>query len=108
MRQYLFLLSWIHGSASAGGDKTGVRKQEDLYLQFSKGNKHIFAVVISMPDLGREPLMKHMDIAAKIGYAEAFHNNYTGHDTFSDIFDLTEDKRMRSVVDDKKPKVIVV
>lgn len=76
MKRYLFLLSWVHGSESAenNGVTTYVHKQEDLLPEYGKNNEEVFALRIVAPN---------EDVACNFGYAEAFHENYTGYDTVS-------------------------
>ena len=85
MKSYLFLLAWVEGSDSASGEKTKVHSHKDLYPQYNKGNEHIFALVITAPN---------EKIAYLAGYAEAFHENYTGCDSTSTVL----------VIDGKKVK----
>jgi hypothetical protein len=79
MKKYLFLLAWVEGSDSASGDATGVFDQKDLLPEYIKGNEYVFAVRIVAPNI---------DLAANFGYTEAFHENYTGYDTVSNIFEI--------------------
>jgi hypothetical protein len=74
MKKYLFLLAWFDGSDGAGGDPTGVHKQGDLLPEYKRVNEHVFALRVEAPN---------EEIASAFGYARAFHENYTGHDTTS-------------------------
>jgi hypothetical protein len=78
-RRFLFLLAWASGSDGeadnlAPGEYTRVEKQEDLLIQFEKKNKNIFALEI---------WASNENIAAALGYKEAFMDNYTAHDSVS-------------------------
>lgn len=73
--KFLFLLSWIHGSDGACGEKTKVRTQADLLPQYQNGNQHILSVLIE----GTE----NKEIASAFGYMEAFDCNYTGENSVS-------------------------
>lgn len=81
MKRFLFLLAWAEGSDSAGGDATEVQSQQDLMPEFLKGNQHIFAVEIQVSTFEDDDDVS--EIASKYGYAEAFYNNYTAHDSVS-------------------------
>lgn len=81
MNRYLFLLAWVEGSDSASGEETKVHSQDDLYPQLMAGNEHIFAVEVRC---SRE------DIAAAYGYREAFFDNYTAHDSVSEVQELED------------------
>lgn len=84
-KRYLFLLAWASGSEGEedANEKTKVHKQEDLLKQFKQGNDAIFAVEIWAPGY---------DVAAAVGYREAFQENYTGYDTLSVLESLTDEK----------------
>jgi len=78
-RRFLFLLAWVAGSDSEAdnlepGEHTRVKKQSDLREQFDKGNEHILALEI---------WASNENIAAALGYKEAFMDNYTAHDSVS-------------------------
>lgn len=77
MNKYLFLLAWVSGSESGSGDDTRVHNQNDLLSEYVLGNEYIFALRIEAPN---------MEMASTYGYAEAFHDNYTGEDTTSNCF----------------------
>lgn len=108
MRKFLFLISWVQDSESAraAGENTRIRKQSDLLLSFYNGSQYVFAVVISMPKLPEQFLIKDMDLALKAGYASAFFAGYTATDTLSDIFEV--DKKLQASIDKKKLQTIVL
>lgn len=74
MKRYLFLLAWIDGSDGAGGDPTGVSEQDDLLPEYQNGSHYVFALRVEAIN---------EEVASMYGYAKAFHENYTGHDTLS-------------------------
>jgi hypothetical protein len=73
MTNYLFLIAWIHGSETAPED-THVHDQDDLLPEYLKGNEEVFALLITAPN---------EEVAACIGYKEAFFQNYTAYDSLS-------------------------
>jgi hypothetical protein len=79
MKKYLFLLAWFEGSEGAGGDPTNVHSIDDLLPEYKKGNQYIFALRIEAIN---------EEVASKYGYARAFHENYTGHDTTSTYMEI--------------------
>lgn len=79
MKKYLFLVAWFESSEGAGGDPTGVHRQDDLLPEYCKGNEHVFALRIEAIN---------EEVASKYGYAAAFHKNYTGYDSTSNIFEI--------------------
>ena len=68
MKRYLYLLAWVEGSDSAGGEATKVNDQKDLYPEYSFNNPHIFAIEIEADSA---------DIAQVYGNARAWHDGYT-------------------------------
>lgn len=91
MRKFLFLIGWVEGSDTAvdndpinGGGKTGIHNQDDLLPQFKAGNENVLAVVFHI----LVPQVDAKEIATAFGYKEAFHHNYTAHDSTSIL--LTE------------------
>jgi hypothetical protein len=78
-RTFLFLLAWAEGSDSAGGELTNINSQDDLLPEYQKGNEHIFALVIRSA---------YEEVAEKYGYAKAFHDNYTGEDSVSNLIEI--------------------
>lgn len=76
MNRYLFLLSWVEGSDSAGGESTGIHEPHDLLPQHLNGNKHVFAVEIQADS---------EEIATVYGRAAAWHDNYTAYDSVTDV-----------------------
>lgn len=105
MKSYLFLIAWFDGSESSG-EKTKVHKQEDLYKQFKKGNEHVFAVVINLPKANSNRLFEEHDetMAQAFGYKAAFHANYTGHDSTSDIIKVN--RHVQKVIDRITPEML--
>jgi len=81
MKKYLFLLAWVEGSDSASGDPTNVHQQKDLWTEYQRGSEYVFALVIQAPN---------EEVAEAVGYARAFHDNYTGYDTVSTLILLDE------------------
>ena len=79
MKKYLFLLAWMDGSDGAGGDPTSVEEQDDLLLEYENGSEYVFALRIEAIN---------EEVASKYGYAAAFHENYTGHDTLSTCLEI--------------------
>jgi hypothetical protein len=78
-KRYLFLLAWVDGSDSSGGGETKVYESEDLYPQCFWGNEHVFVIEIWAPS---------DKIAWALGYQEAFFNNFTAHDSVSDLVEI--------------------
>lgn len=76
--RYLFLLAWINGSESCCGP-TNVDGSNDLLPEYLKGNEEIFALRVDAPT---------EYLAGRLGYAEAFHENYTGYDTVSTLVEI--------------------
>jgi hypothetical protein len=93
MKRYLFLLAWLEGSDSAGGDLTGINKTDDLYPQFVAGNDYILAVDIIAPN---------DEIAMAFGFWTAFRNNYTALDSCSDLIERGQ-ARSQSLNSDDRP-----
>lgn len=85
MDKYLFLVAWIHGSDSSFGlPETHVHKQEDLLKQWQANNDQVLAILVS-----NAPNEK---IAEGLGYREAFFQNYTAHDSLSQVIELSVDE----------------
>lgn len=81
MNRFLFLCAWIHGSDSSFGlPETHVHKQEDLLKQWQANNDQVLAVVVSNASNGA--------IAEALGCREAFYQNYTAHDSLSQVIEL--------------------
>lgn len=80
---FLFLLAWVDGSDSAGGESTKVHEQSDLYLQFKQKNEHVFALIIKAPNA---------TVAKAFGYSTAFFNDYTAHDSVSICMNISNEE----------------
>lgn len=102
MRRYLFLLAWVEGSDSSADEPTGIHDQDDLLPEYKKGNEHVFAVEIRLPQISMNEFIDY-EIAKRYGYAEAFFNNYTAHDSVSTLEEIDD-----TFVHPDKIKVITV
>lgn len=90
IKNYLFLMAWIDGSESALEDN-GVRQQEDLLVAFNAGNDNIFSLLITSEDYVPECMLDAM------AYKEAFHANYTAHDSLSMMVEITDPDFLKQV-----------
>jgi hypothetical protein len=68
MDKYLFLISWVAFSESAGGEDTGVNSSDDLLEQYRVGNQNVSAYPCDSPE---------------DGIVKAFFGNYTARDSVS-------------------------
>jgi hypothetical protein len=79
-KTYLFLIGWVEGSDSSGGESTSINEHTNLLPEYLKGNEHVFAVLINGARSETE--------AENYGYKEAFFQNYTAYDTVSDLIEI--------------------
>lgn len=76
MKKYRFYIAWLAFSGSACGEDTKVNRVEDLVPQFKDGNENVNTYEFEAVD-DKAALDK--------SYAWAFHNNFTGEDTVTDL-----------------------
>lgn len=71
-------------------EETHVSSSKDLIKQFRKKNESVFAVEIYATS---------EDVAMALGYKEAFFENYTAHDSTSDLIEISKRYKMPRSVD---------
>jgi hypothetical protein len=65
-KKFLFLISWVAFSESAGGEDTGVNSRFDLIQQYDMKNRNVSAYECDTPE---------------DGIVKAFFDNYTAKDS---------------------------
>jgi hypothetical protein len=81
MSKYVYLIGWMDDSDGACGEKTGIKKQEDLEPLWKKGSEHVASYPLNATDL---------EVAQWEGMGRAFRDDFTATDTLSIIVEVEE------------------
>ena len=79
MKHCKFLIGWMNGSDGANGDETGINSPNDLETLYNEGSEYVACYEFDAPDNLSYKELTYM------GMGYAFMQDWTAHDTFTDI-----------------------